>query len=62
MRSMFLIAAATALAAAPALAEGNLVAPPPAPFAKVSELVPLPDFLPGLGTHSAPQVSIITRR
>jgi hypothetical protein len=25
-------------------------APPPAPYAKVSELVPLPDFLPGLGT------------
>lgn len=24
-------------------------APPPAPFAKVSELVALPDFLPGLG-------------
>ena len=25
-------------------------APPPAPFRKVSELVKLPDFLPGLGT------------
>lgn len=26
------------------------MAPPPAPYARVSELVPLPDFLPGLGT------------
>jgi hypothetical protein len=25
-------------------------APPPAPYAKVSDLVALPDFLPGLGT------------
>jgi hypothetical protein len=25
-------------------------APPPAPFQKVSSLVPLPDFVPGLGT------------
>lgn len=25
-------------------------APPPAPYARVSQLVPLPDFLPGLGT------------
>lgn len=24
-------------------------APPPAPYAKVSKLVPLPDFIPGLG-------------
>ncbi|GIK97883.1 MAG: hypothetical protein BroJett029_20920 [Alphaproteobacteria bacterium] len=39
--------------AAPALAHdlGTVdTAPPSAPFAKVSELVPLPDFLPGLGT------------
>lgn len=51
MRSMSLIAAALCLATAPALAQDNsLTAPPPAPFAKVSELVPLPDFLPGLGT------------
>lgn len=35
----------------PAVAQtpGN-TAPPPAPFQKVSELVTLPDFLPGLGT------------
>lgn len=25
-------------------------APPPAPYAQVSDLVPLPDFIPGLGT------------
>lgn len=25
-------------------------APPPAPYARVSSLVPLPDFIPGLGT------------
>ncbi len=31
-------------------AEALAKAPPPAPYAKVSELVKLPDFLPGLGT------------
>ncbi len=39
--------------ASPALAAGDAplnAAPPPAPYAKVSDLVPLPDFLPGLGT------------
>jgi len=36
------------LAPLPALAQDK--APPPAPYAKVSELVKLPDFLPGLGT------------
>ena len=35
---------------APALAQDNMTAPPAAPFAQVSTLVPLPDFLPGLGT------------
>lgn len=50
MRKLSLIVAALALGTTPALAEGNLTAPPPAPFAKVSDLVPLPDFLPGLGT------------
>lgn len=50
MRSISLIATAMCLAAAPALAQENLAAPPAAPFAKVSDLVPLPDFLPGLGT------------
>jgi hypothetical protein len=38
------------LAAAPALAEDVQKAPPPAPYKKVSELVKLPDFLPGMGT------------
>jgi len=47
---------ATALAlsslAFPAFADDAALmkAPPPAPYAKVSGLVPLPDFLPGLGT------------
>lgn len=39
--------------AIPSLANAENVpeaAPPPAPYAKVSELVALPDFLPGLGT------------
>lgn len=39
--------------AIPCLANAENVpedAPPPAPYAKVSELVALPDFLPGLGT------------
>ena len=39
--------------AVPGLAHPESVteaAPPPAPYAKVSELVALPDFLPGLGT------------
>jgi hypothetical protein len=39
-----------AIAAAPALAAEVEQAPPPAPYKKVSELVKLPDFLPGLGT------------
>ena len=37
-------------AAVPALAQDNMTAPPPAPFAQVSTLVSLPDFIPGLGT------------
>ena len=43
---------AMALHTAPVAAQDLTVlmqAPPPAPFAKVSELVALPDFLPGLG-------------
>jgi hypothetical protein len=42
--------AAFALSAAPALAAGVEKSPPPAPYKKVSQLVKLPDFLPGLGT------------
>jgi hypothetical protein len=32
------------------MAAVSMQAPPPAPYRKVSELVKLPDFLPGLGT------------
>ncbi len=38
-----------ALLATPALAADVGTAPPPAPFQKVSGLVKLPDFVPGLG-------------
>ena len=38
------------LANAPAGAAEDSHAPPPAPFRKVSELVKLPDFMPGMGT------------
>ncbi len=38
------------LASAPAGAADETHAPPPPPFRKVSELVKLPDFLPGMGT------------
>jgi hypothetical protein len=55
------LGAALALTAAPAFAADKDKdtektakipdkAPPPAPYQKVSKLVPLPDFLPGLGT------------
>lgn len=38
------------LSAAPALAANYSKEPPPAPYKKVSTLVKLPSFLPGLGT------------
>jgi hypothetical protein len=39
------------LGSTPALAAGSVEkAPPPAPYTKVSTLVKLPDFVPGLGT------------
>ena len=38
------------LSAAPAAAQSVEKAPPPAPYKKVSELVKLPDFIPGMGT------------
>ena len=47
------IAIAGALAATQALAQNQAVpdqAPPPAPYAQVSELADLPEFIPGLGT------------
>ena len=49
MRSLATLLLCT-LAAGPALAQDNMTSPPAAPFAQVSTLVPLPDFLPGLGT------------
>ncbi|MGH7047392.1 MAG: DUF5602 domain-containing protein [Stellaceae bacterium] len=38
-----------ALTAAPGFARGLEQAPPPAPYKKVSTLVPRPSFLPGIG-------------
>ena len=50
-RSISAAALALALSVLPALADNALMkAPPPAPYAKVSGLFALPDFLPGLGT------------
>lgn len=49
MRGTALFAVATLLAAGVAWG-AETTAPPAAPFAKVSTLVPLPDFIPGLGT------------
>ena len=49
MKTLFL-AAALALAPAATMAADSVdKAPPPAPFQKVSKLVKLPDFLPGIG-------------
>jgi uncharacterized protein len=50
MRKMILAAAAAALLASPALAQNVQHAPPGGSYKKVSSLVKLPDFLPGLGT------------
>ena len=41
-----------ALSAVPAAAQSVHKAPPPAPYKKVSELVKLPDFIPGMGGRS----------
>ena len=38
------------LSTAPAVAANVNRAPPPAPYKKVSQLVKLPDFIPGIGT------------
>lgn len=53
MRNMPVLTLSTAFLAGialtvPALAQDT--APPPAPFQQVSDLVPLPEFIPGLGT------------
>jgi hypothetical protein len=51
MKKLFAAAVAVvALAAAPAFAQGVEKAPPKGTYKKVSELVKLPDFLPGIGT------------
>lgn len=47
--SLFSLAVAAALAAPPALA-ADIHEAPPANFKKVSSLVHLPDYIPGLGT------------
>jgi hypothetical protein len=45
-----LIVAGLLATAGTAFADGVTQAPPPAPYAAVSSLVKLPDFIPGLGT------------
>jgi hypothetical protein len=50
LRSTLAAAALLCLVLPPAKAAPPDHAPPPAPYRKVSELVKLPDFLPGMGT------------
>jgi len=50
MKKILIAAAALSLAALPAMAQSVAKAPPKGEYKKVSELVKLPDFLPGLGT------------
>jgi hypothetical protein len=51
VRNILVGAALCALAVAPVLAADDVGnEPPPAPYQKVSELVKLPEFLPGIGT------------
>jgi hypothetical protein len=49
MRSLVIAAGLLSLVMSPAFAQSVQHAPPPAPYKKVSSLVKLPDFLPGLG-------------
>ncbi|WP_417722883.1 hypothetical protein [Salipiger sp.] len=52
-RSFAILAAASLSIATPALAQdddGARTAPPAAPYVKVSDALPLPEFIPGLGT------------
>lgn len=51
-RNLIALAACSvlALSAVPATAQSVDNTPPPAPYRKVSELVKLPDFIPGMGT------------
>ena len=53
MRLHLLLAAGVLALPLPALAQGVVTAPPPAPYQPVSELVPLPDFLPGSASSSS---------
>jgi hypothetical protein len=50
LRHTIAAAALAVLFTTPVLAAGVEKAPPAAPYKKVSELVKLPDFLPGIGT------------
>ena len=50
LRSVLIAASFVLLLAGPAAAQNVEKSPPPAPYKKVSTLVKLPDFLPGLGT------------
>ncbi len=50
VRNLLVASTLVVLAAPPALAASVEKAPPPAPYKKVSELVKLPDFIPGIGT------------
>ena len=50
LRSTLMALGMLALVSGPALAAEYSKAPPPAPYEKVSKLVKLPDFLPGIGT------------
>jgi len=50
MRKMLIAIGVLASLATPGWAQNVEQAPPPAPYKKVSTLVKLPDFLPGLGT------------
>jgi hypothetical protein len=50
LRNVLAASVLLCLATVPSRAADPMQAPPPAPYRKVSELVKLPDFLPGLGT------------
>lgn len=50
MQTLSLLAAGLLATATAAFADGVTQAPPPAPYAAVSGLVTLPEFIPGLGT------------
>jgi hypothetical protein len=49
LRYVLAVTALLCLTNAPGRAADPMQAPPPAPYRKVSELVKLPDFVPGLG-------------